>query len=101
MTRMILRILNKTNAVNQKLSDLIYGHERTWDCLMDHYGHLIQDLETMLTFGAIFEELELFNLKQILTIEELIRIYGKILINSFAITDQNSGSVIGRALYLG
>ncbi|KAH9516700.1 hypothetical protein DERF_007426 [Dermatophagoides farinae] len=60
MTRMILRILNKTNAVNQKLKRGI-----------------------------------------ILTIEELIRIYGKILINSFAITDQNSGSVIGRALYLG
>ncbi|OTF68980.1 hypothetical protein BLA29_010472 [Euroglyphus maynei] len=56
----------------------------------------------MLTFGAIFEELELFNFKHYdLSIEQLIRIYGKILINSFAITDQNSGHVIGKALYLG
>lgn len=107
---MILRILNKIQPNdNDSFSETIYNHKRTWNCLMDHYDHLVKDLDAMLMFGAIFEELELFNFHnnnnnhhyKNLSIEQLIRIYGKILINSFAITDQNSGQVIGRALYLG
>ncbi|XP_027202506.1 histone-lysine N-methyltransferase SMYD3-like [Dermatophagoides pteronyssinus] len=109
LTRMILRILNKIQPNdNDSFSETIYNHKRTWNCLMDHYDHLVKDLDAMLMFGAIFEELELFNFHnnnnhhyKNLSIEQLIRIYGKILINSFAITDQNSGQIIGRALYLG
>lgn len=56
----------------------------------------------MFNFGLIVEELELFpEIFDFIDMENLLRIYGKILINSFAVKVPDSGRIIGRALYIG
>lgn len=52
----------------------------------------------MLTFNSVFTELELIN--EDLDINYALKIYGKVLTNSFAIHDEKL-SPIGRAVYLG
>lgn len=56
----------------------------------------------MFNFGLILEELELFpEIFNITDTEKFLRIYGKILINSFAVKVPDSGQIIGRSLYIG
>lgn len=79
------------------------------------YSDVTHDPSAMHTFSYIYEELEfIFDgnvhpaLETFIDVETLIRIYGKILVNSFAV--QESGPLkrggrslrqIGRAVYLG
>lgn len=89
------------------------------------YNEIIHDPSAMYTFENIYETLELMfdgspilpiddeeqrppqrrKLSQIISMENLIRIYGKILVNSFAIQEsgyqQCSLRQIGRGVYLG
>lgn len=53
----------------------------------------------MLAFNHIFQDLEIMFEKE-LHVEQMIRVYGKILVNSFAIQDEFLRP-IGRAVYLG
>ncbi|KAJ6216705.1 hypothetical protein RDWZM_007862 [Blomia tropicalis] len=96
-------------------------YKRDWNCLMDHYDDIIHDPSAMHTFEYVYDELELLfdgsirngieyrKLTQIVSMEMLIRIYGKILVNSFAIQESgdrtkdhgNSLRQIGRGVYLG
>lgn len=64
----------------------------------------------MFTFQRIYEELELIFERYPLrppfdNVGELLKIYGKILVNSFAVMQQTGSGVlinqIGRAIYLG
>lgn len=54
----------------------------------------------MSQFGEIYEELELLYGDELPDIRQLLSMYGKVLINSFALKDE-SKKAIGRAIYLG
>lgn len=53
----------------------------------------------MHTFNRIFADLELIFEKE-LVVGDMVRVYGKILVNSFAVQDEFL-QPIGRAVYLG
>lgn len=53
----------------------------------------------MLAFNHIFQDLELIFERE-LHVEQMLHVYGKILVNSFAIQDEYLRP-IGRAVYLG
>lgn len=58
----------------------------------------------MRIFELLYEELELIfgqQLSQLASVQMLLTIYGKLLVNTFAIHEENSFRQIGRALYLG
>lgn len=46
MTRLILRILVKVQNNefnNNETSNIIYGHKRTWNCLMDRKFYILNE----------------------------------------------------------
>lgn len=53
----------------------------------------------MHAFNRVFADLEVIFQKE-LNVEDMIRVYGKILVNSFAVQDEFL-QPIGRAVYLG
>lgn len=76
-------------------------------CLTLDYDDIVHDVEAMFTFQRVYEELELiferYPLRaQFDNVRELLKIYGKILVNSFAVMDSDALiNQIGRAVYLG
>ncbi len=63
------------------------------------YDNVLHDSSAMHVFNAVFENLELIFGDRLPAIELLISIYGKILVNSFAVQDEMMEQ-IGRAIYL-
>lgn len=63
------------------------------------YEEVIHDTNAMFTFNRIYSEIEHI-FRQEFDLVWLIQIYGKVLVNSFAIQDQFL-QPIGRAVYLG
>ena len=63
------------------------------------YENVIHDSCAMMAFSHIFQDLEAMFARE-LEVEPMIRVYGKILVNSFAVQDEYLRP-IGRAVYLG
>ncbi|CAG2119963.1 unnamed protein product, partial [Medioppia subpectinata] len=101
ITRLIARVIKQldNNGVNNK-GEVIGNHTRDWDCLMDHYENITKDFGVMREFELIYNELTLIFGDSLPEIEIILRIYGKLLINTFAIQDSLMRQ-IGRAIYLG
>ena len=63
------------------------------------YENVIRDFSVMKLFNQVFQDLEIMFARE-LHVESMLRTYGKILVNSFAIQDEFLRP-IGRAVYLG
>ncbi|CAG2170898.1 unnamed protein product [Oppiella nova] len=101
MTRLIARIIKRletTGATNEY--EVIGTHKRDWDCLMDHYENITKDFSVMREFELIYNDLALIFGDNMPDINTTLSIYGKLLINSFAVQDPFMRQ-IGRAIYLG
>lgn len=64
------------------------------------YDNIVSDVHAMYEFDAVFTDLEIIFGDKLPNIRDIIRIYGKIIINSFAVQDKLMRP-IGRAVYLG
>ncbi len=64
------------------------------------YDNIVKDVSVMYGFDAILMDLELIFADKLPDIKYVISIYGKILINSFAVQDEFMRQ-IGRAVYIG
>ncbi|KAI1293717.1 N-lysine methyltransferase SMYD2-A [Halotydeus destructor] len=98
LTRLIARIIIKVER-EPDAYDVIDGQKRSWADLMDHYENVIHDADAMLAFNRIYADIESL-LEREIDIAWLISIYGKVLVNSFAVQDELMRP-IGRAVYLG
>lgn len=63
------------------------------------YDDVIHDADAMFAFNRIFAEIEAIFQREF-DVVEVIKIYGRVLVNSFAIQDELMRP-IGRAVYLG
>lgn len=98
ITRLMARIMMKLRH-QEVPSEEVCGKLRSWNHFMDHYEEVIHDASAMIAFNDIFLDLEKI-LGQDLDIKSTISVYGKVLVNSFAIQDELLRPV-GRAVYLG
>ncbi len=64
------------------------------------YDNIVKDVSVMYGFDAILADLELIFADKLPHIKYVVSIYGKILINSFAVQDEFMRQ-IGRAVYIG
>lgn len=67
--------------------------------MVSDYENVIHDPEAMHAFNRIFLDLEAI-IGEELDVRDIVKYYGKILVNSFAVHDELM-QPIGRALYLG
>ncbi|RWS13533.1 histone-lysine N-methyltransferase SMYD3-like protein, partial [Dinothrombium tinctorium] len=98
LSRLIARVIQRQEE-DAYVYDQVGAYKRTWNDLMDHFDDIIRDTEAMFAFDHIYKELEII-LKRDLDIAEIIKIYGKVLVNSFAVQNDLL-QPIGRAIYLG
>ncbi|XP_054157602.1 histone-lysine N-methyltransferase SMYD3-like, partial [Oppia nitens] len=100
MTRLITRVIKRLEKSDTDMEVVIGNHKRDWSCLMDHYDNIVKDYSVMRDFELIYDDLCLIFGDTLPKMETIISIYGKLLINSFAIQDPLM-KPIGRAIYLG
>jgi hypothetical protein len=93
----MVRIINRLNQ--EDIVEEVCGRQRKWSHLMDHYEDVIHDASAMLRFNDIIQDLEKI-FQEAIDVKFLISVYGKILVNSFAIQDELLRP-IGRAVYIG
>jgi hypothetical protein len=67
--------------------------------VMADFSNVTHHASAMLAFNSIFQDLEIIFQRE-LNVQEMIQVYGRILVNSFAIQDEYLRP-IGRAVYLG
>ncbi len=92
LTRLLIRALLKS-----KLSSDMAN-------LCDHYNEIIKDLSRMKNFYQILDEIKSVMSEDFIRnfmMKDLISIYGKLLINSLSITNEDMSISLGSGLYLG
>lgn len=101
MTRIFIRLLTKSLNNDSSKPDQI--GLKSFDTLMDHYGEIKNDYKRLQIFYDMINSVRLIMgvdfLEKNFKTDQLISYFGKMVINSFSISNENEGN-IGTAIYL-